>query len=62
MEFIVLPNAPKEVSVRISLFRDIVQRAWKERELKSKYLYSISDVLGSVRGDLIYFSYTFGAL
>jgi aminoglycoside phosphotransferase (APT) family kinase protein len=62
VEFIVSPNAPEEVSVRTSSFRNMVQRAWKERELKSNCVCSISDVLGSVRGDLIHFSYTLGAL
>jgi len=62
VEFIVSPNAPEEVSVRTSSFRNMVQRAWKKRELKSKCVCSISDVLGLVRGDLIHFSYTFGAL
>ena len=41
VEFIVSPNAPKEVSVRTSSFRDMVQRAWKDRELNSKCPFQI---------------------
>lgn len=62
MEFIVLPNTLEEVFIYTSSFRNIVQRVQKARELKFKYVYSISDVLGLVRGDLIYFSYTFSTL
>jgi hypothetical protein len=43
----------------------MVKRAWKERESEQENLnstWSMLDVIGSSRGDLIYFSYTFGAL
>lgn len=55
VEFMVSRNAPKELAVRTSSFRDMVQRVWKDRELNSKCACSISDVLGLLRGDLIHF-------
>jgi hypothetical protein len=43
----------------------MVQRKWKRREANGpdpKPAWSISDVVGSTRAQLIYFSYTYGAL
>jgi aminoglycoside phosphotransferase (APT) family kinase protein len=63
VEFITPPTMSKEAPIR--RFRDLVKRAWEEKELgrhHSKSTWSMSDIIGSSRGDLIYFSYTFGAL
>jgi hypothetical protein len=65
MEFIVLPEMPKVASAPILEFCDMVKRAWEERESEQEnknYTGPISDMIGSSRGDLIYFSYTFGTL
>jgi isoamyl acetate esterase len=61
-EFIIPPNAPKEVAAKMSAFRDMVRMAWKKRESNREFKWSSSDVVGSSMGDLIYYSYTLGAL
>jgi isoamyl acetate esterase len=63
MEFIAPPMMSKEAPIKE--FRAMVKSAWQVRESDrhhSKSSWLMSDVIGSSRGDLIYFSYTFGAL
>jgi len=52
-------------AARYSSFRDMVHRNWKMREangLEPKPAWSNSDIVGSIRAQLIYFSYTYGVL